>query len=505
MKKVLALMLVFVMVLCVFVSCKKDPGDASNNTDSSVPAEYNWPSNLDYSGFGGYKFRILTWGQTGGDHWGAYEFYYNEALQGDVVNDAVLERDKKLEEKLNIEIEYNEQTKGDEMLNYARNSINAGSDDFDLLTVSINQAATLAKEGLLLDLNDYSDILNLKESYWDQSAINQFSIANHLYFTISDLTLVDKQATWAVFFTKSMVDKYKLAEGYENGLYSMVEEGDWTIEAMHNMCKTVSDDANGDGVMELDDVYGHIGEMSNYYMLMIGCGSQVIKKDANDMPVYCWTDNLDSIVTSYEHVKDIVGNQDISMLSGRMIQLGIPEADVWSSGFGGMMEREEALFNVTGMNRCKLYRDLECEFGILPLPKADKGQESYYSALSMGQADTVSIPLTSSDPERTATILEAMTALASQTTYTAYIDRALTYKYLRDDDSAAMLDIIFDNRVYDAADVYGWGSGNNKVFGSGPAATSIPTQINSFKKMTENAIEKGIEAFEKIYNNTGKN
>lgn len=125
-----------------------------------------------------------------------------------------------------------------------------------------------------------------------------------------------------------MVDKYKLAEGYENGLYSMVEEGDWTIEAMHNMCKTVSDDANGDGVMELDDVYGHIGEMSNYYMLMIGCGSQVIKKDANDMPVYCWTDNLDSIVTSYEHVKDIVGNQDISMLSGRMIQLGIPEADV---------------------------------------------------------------------------------------------------------------------------------------------------------------------------------
>ena len=68
-----------------------------------------------------------------------------------------------------------------------------------------------------------------------------------------------------------------------------------------------------------------------------------------------------------------------------------------------------------------------------------------------------------------------------------------------------MLDIIFDNRVYDAADVYGWGSGNNKVFGSGPAATSIPTQINSFKKMTENAIEKGIEAFEKIYNNTGKN
>lgn len=60
---------------------------------------------------------------------------------------------------------------------------NAGSGDFDLLTVSINQAATLAKEGLLLDLNDYSDILNLKESYWDQSAINQFSIANHLYFT----------------------------------------------------------------------------------------------------------------------------------------------------------------------------------------------------------------------------------------------------------------------------------------------------------------------------------
>lgn len=498
MKKLLTLMLVLVLILGIFVSCKQKTPASTANTDLTGDFSYVWPSNLDYSGYGGESFRILTWGSTGGDHWSAYEFCYDESLQGDIVNDAVLERDKKLEEKLDIKIEYVEQQKGDDMLAYTRNTINAGSDDFDVASVSIEQAGALAQEGLLLDLYDYADILNLNEDYWNPDSNQRLSVGNHLYFAINDLTLVDKQATWAVFFTKGMVEKFNLCEGYENGLYSMVTEGDWTIEAMYNMVKKVSQDTNGDGVMGLDDTYGHIGENWNYTFLMIGCGSQVTHKDSNDLPYYCWTDQIDSITSSYQYVYDIVGNTNYSMTATRMIELGIPEENVWTGSFGGMMAKDQALFNVTGMNRCKLYRDLECEFGIVPLPKADKEQKNYYSATELTNVNTVSIPLTAADPAKTATILEAMTALASQTTYTAYIDKALTYKYLRDDDSAAMLEIIFAGRTFDLADVYGWGYGNVDVFGSVPAPGSVPTLMNSFKKMTEKAITKGVEAFEKI-------
>ncbi|MCI8589569.1 MAG: extracellular solute-binding protein [Clostridiales bacterium] len=503
MKKILAMLLVFVMVLCVFASCKKDDGGSTGSTEPSNSANYEWPTNLDYSGFDGYDFRILTWGSLGGSHWGAFEFYYNKDLQGDVVNDAVLERDKKLEEKLNINISYIEQQGGDEFLNRARQSILAGTDDFDLISANLHNAATMATEGLLLDLMDYSDILNLQEDYWDQSANAQLSVNNHLYFTISDLTLVDKQATWVVYFVKNMIGTYNLAPDYNNNLYEMVKAGDWTIEEMFRMVQAVSRDATGDGEMGLDDIYGHIGEQYNYVALMVGCGAQVTKKDANDLPVYCFTDNLDTMVNSWTRVKDIVGNANYSMLSGRLQNIGV-DGDLWVDGMGSMMEKEEALFNVTGMNRCKLFRGLDCEFGILPLPKADKSQENYRSGMSWGQANTVAIPLTAPDPERTATILEAMTCLASQTTYKAYVDRALTYKYLRDEESADMLDIIFDNRVYEVVDIYKWGQGISSTFGEGLDPTRLASHVNMAKNSTQKEIQFGLDDLEAIYDKTGK-
>ena len=97
-----------------------------------------------------------------------------------------------------------------------------------------------------------------------------------------------------------------------------------------------------------------------------------------------------------------------------------------------------------------------------------------------------------------------MTCLASQTTYKAYIDRALTYKYLRDEESADMLDIIFDNRVYEVVDIYKWGKGINSVFGDGIDSTRLASQINMAKNSTTKEIQFGLEDLQAVYDKTGK-
>jgi hypothetical protein len=503
MKKLIAMLLVLTTVLCICASCKSNKNETVDSSDSdSSESAYTWPSNLDYSGYDGYDFRILTWGSNGGQHWSAYEFIYDESLTGDVVNDAVNERDKKLEEKLNISISYIEKPQAD-IKEFARTSIQAGGDDFDLVSVSISSASSLAQEGDFLDLYDYTDILNLDADYWDQGASEQLSIGNHLYFTVSDLTLTDKQATWVVFFMPGLLSQYpSLTEGYENGLFSMVEQGEWTIEKMYNMVKTVSHDT-GDGEMTDADYYGHCGEVFNLAALMVGCGSLVAEKDSDDIPQYVWTDNIDSLVNSYSYVYEIVENSDYSMLSGKMQQYGY--SDVWVDGFGTMMNDERVLFNVTGMNRCKLYRDMESDFCIVPVPKADESQENYRMLMSYGYANCVAIPVTCQDVERTCTILEAMTSLASQTTYSAYIDKALGTKYLRDEDSREMLSIIFDNRVYDPVDIYGWGTGTQGLFTGAPSVTAVSSSIQAVKKYTQNSIKKGVQKFEKVYEKNGEN
>lgn len=496
MKKIIALFLVVAMIVCVFVGCGKKGEESNKPSDSTATQSYEWPANLPSDAdYDGYDFRILSWGSDSGPHWAAYEMYYDEDLKGDVVNDAVLTRDKTIEEKLNIKVSYNYQSKAD-IAEYVRTSINAGADDFDIVSVPIVSAASLSGEGLFLDLYDYKDILNLDEPWWDKNANDQLSIQNHLYFTTSALTLVDKNATWVVFFTKSMIDKYNLCPDYDNGIYSMVEEGEWTIDKMYEMVKAVSHDT-GDGEMTDQDVYGHCGEQFNLGALMVGCGSHVTEKDDTDTPVYVWASQSADLTKSYDYVYDIVMSSDYSMLSGKMANYGYK--DVWTDGFGSLMSSDRVLFNVTGMNRCKLYRDLDCEFGIVPVPKGDKDQKDYRSLMSMGMANSIAIPQTCKDVEMTCTILEAYTCLAYQTTYKAYIEKALTYKYLRDDDSAEMLDLIFGSRLYDPVDVYGWGKGTVSIFGAGPAKSAVTSSIRAVQKMTQKSMDQKIAEYQKTY------
>ena len=51
--------------------------------------------------------------------------------------------------------------------------------------------------------------------------------------------------------------------------------------------------------------------------------------------------------------------------------------------------------------------------------------------------------------------MEALSAEASTTSLPAYIEVSCKTKYTYDEDSAEMLDIIFDNIYYDTANIYG--------------------------------------------------
>ena len=493
MKRFFALLLCLVTVLALF-SCKKSEDDTPTDpTEESNNYGYSFPQNIPDEDYGGKSFRFLEWGDTGGSHWSAFEFIYNESLEGDVVNDAVRERDRIFEEKYNVSIEYIVKNKGD-LTSFASQCIDAGSDDFDVFFPTLSSIGSLAISGRLYDLSEFSDIFNFDESWWDTTACKQLSIGGHLFFTTSDLTLVDKNSTWAIFFTKELLDKYPdLLDGYDS-IQDMVKKGDWTIEKMYEMCSAVQHD-DGDGEWTENDTYGRYGEGFDAGALMVGCGSVITEKNSEDIPQYVWSSHADEYVTSFEYVNKIMST-DCSMTNNALKGYD----DIWVDGVGGMMEKGQLLFNCTGMNRCRLYRGLDIEFGIIPMPKANSEQESYHSFMSMGQGNCVAIPISCSDPEATAKLLEAYTCLASQTTYTAYVDKALQYKYLPyDENSKDMLEIIFNNRLFDPVDVYGWGSGNGSIYQG--KASGLVSRVKTFEKVTTKMMNSRInQMFEALAN-----
>ncbi len=493
MKKILALILVLSTFLCCAVSCN-DQGGAVDESDRIGIAEEYGIADREFTDYNGYDYRILTVGSTGGDHWSAYEFHYNDKVTGDALNEAVKERDNALGGLHNITVSY---LVKEGVTDFARQTILAGGDEFDLITADLSGAATLTREGMLINLRDYDDVLNLDADYWDQRANESLDINGHLYFTCSDLTLIDKQATWVVFFTKTLLAKYpELTAGYES-IYEMVEKGEWTIEKMYNMVKAVSLD-DGDGVWTDQDVYGHFGETFSVRSLMIGCGAVCIEKDTKGEYVYSLNNHVDDIVYSFKFVDEIVDG-DCSMTSTEMASYA---SDVWVEGAGGMMEKDKVLFNLTGMNRCRLYRNLEADFGILPMPKANVEQENY-QMLMTSYANSVAIPITAPDKVRSCEILETMTSIANKTTYYAYIEQSLKGKYLRDDGSEAMLDIIFDSRRYDIGDIFG-GFGAAQIVGNIPNPETVASFIAKQETRCKKTLERLLDDLDGVFEKTAR-
>ena len=93
-------------------------------------------------------------------------------------------------------------------------------------------------------------------------------------------------------------------------------------------------------------------------------------------------------------------------------------------------------------------RDMNTDYGFLPVPKYDETCEKYYTKVDAGN-HMLCIPKTVSDTERTSIILEALAAEGYRTVIPAYYEVALQRKYTRDVESSDMLDIIKEGRVFD--------------------------------------------------------
>jgi hypothetical protein len=100
-------------------------------------------------------------------------------------------------------------------------------------------------------------------------------------------------------------------------------------------------------------------------------------------------------------------------------------------------------------------RDMEDDFGILPLPKFDEAQAKYCTTPGAG-INLFAVPVTVKDSECVSAVLEGLAILGHQDIIPTYYDTVLKSKYARDEESAEMLDLIRENIIVDfGAQIYG--------------------------------------------------
>lgn len=492
-KKLLASTLALILIASSVSACASQ-ADAKATSESSSPSaavetdaveteETRLEPKLPDADYEGYSFRVITKG-TDNVHWKSKDIYAAE-INGEAINDAVYNRNTKIGDKYNFTIEEIISSQGTWNL-YAdvKKSCAAASDDYDMAAMSLTtDLSNLVSAENLVDLNTVPN-MDLSQPWYDSNCNSQISIAGKLFATVGDMIIMDNEATLAILFSKTLANDYQLGD-----LYELVRSGKWTLDKLKEYCVAVVADLDGDGKMTASDQWGVIGESFNNLAYVVASGETIVEKSAEDIPEFRLQNEryYDAVNKSVE----INRNFDICMYCDNFTGY----SDVWSECIDKAFSEDRALFNTAGLVRVTVFRTMENDFGILPMPKYDEIQDQYYNIVSVGCSNSIAIPITATDLDRTGTIIEALSAESMYILTPAYYDITVKGKATRDTESEEMLDLIIAHRVYELGHMFGWG-GLSDTVNAQTTTGKFASAVESKMKAATKALDRTLSLFE---------
>ena len=432
--KFMCVFLAALMLLACLAGCA-DNGDNGEEQTSGEQVEgnvYREALNQIEVDCGGNSFAIICRNDAGNSQ--------NEVLREEQSTDpletAVYTRNLQLEEKCKIDYVVSPVGTGD-VIGVIENDIKGGAGEYAIAFPDMVGAGTLAQRGYLRDFGDMPYI-DLEAQWWDQGTA-AMKIGGKVFWMNSDINFLAHDVTFLILFSKVLAEK----EGLPN-LYATVENQEWTLDLFSSYVKAVSQDANGDGKYDNNDIYGLLGTSAMGSTMFYASGLKYIECPGDDDPYLCMdqtdllraTDLLDDLLDLFYagHSTYIVKAGDEAV------------AKVMFAQNQGLFYSEVASYIVN-------LKDMSDDFGVLPVPKYDKKQENYVTWVH-GISSTMVIPVGPQDAETNSKVIECMAILSGEHVIPTYYELVLKRKTIRDEESAGMLDIIFSNRVYDLVNYY---------------------------------------------------
>lgn len=445
------------MVSCGSAGSAAPDSTAASQTTASAEttaAQTELKPELPALDLGGAEFKYLT--KLEGDEsgqWTAVDIYV-EAQNGEVINDAVYDRNKIIEDKYNCVITQGRMEMGSQysytMYKGISKLILAGDTTYDIIMPTIQDAALLARDNMLYDLGSLENI-DLSMPWWNAQFISDTQIGGKNYIGDGDICMTFMRAVYCILFNKQLIESYSLENPYD-----IVASGDWTIDKILEMGTVFTADTNGDGIMDETDNNGLILLNNQIEALYTASGSKFV---TNDGGKFVFNGSSERSINVLEKIYQLYEAQDVVLCPSDNKRIssavkGTNHVYIASDAFSA----SHALFLLGTMNNVPRMRDMETDFGILPLPKYESAQSDYYSYVQTWASGSAAIAITAKDVNASSIILEDMAYYARQYTTPAYYETALKTKYARDTESQQMLDIIYEARTCDLGNLFNVGS-----------------------------------------------
>lgn len=376
------------------------------------------------------------------------EFFQGpEESTGDVVDDAVIDRNRAVEERLNIELEYffDETAQWDTIAGILTKYIMAGDTTFDLYTGQQYGITTLIANGGFINCYDLEHI-DFSKPWWNNRYMDELAIGNDSrFFLVGDYFISALLNTHVVYFNKTM---YGRLHEDPNELYNLVLDGTWTLDKMAQVAKDAYVDVNNDGQTDIGDQLGYVT-----YLPAASVDPFMYLSDIEFTP------------------RDNDGYITVNLLDERCVDLTTKIVEYFHQP-GSLHQTDPGAANaafvngtaqflgINSISAAKSFRDMEDDFSFLPYPKLTEDQEHYNCVV----ADIVcpgAVPGTSLNLDMAGAVIEALSSESYRTVVPTYYETALKIKYSRDDLTSQIVDIIHDASYTDF--LYAYSSSLNNI------------------------------------------
>lgn len=499
-KRTTAALLVLLTAASVMTACASDttqtgtPGqtEAPDNavqttsvTEDTAPVIDWTAAGIEAFDYGGEELHFIVQNINSDTY--AWFMMDPEEANGEVLNDAIFNRNAKIEELFNVQItgEYN-----DAPQTLISKAVAAGDAAYDATLCYNNNLSTLGRDGKLFNWYDMP-YTNLEAEWWDQTVIEQLTLMDQLYVLSGDISPAMNIRCFAMLFNKDMCKQLGIEMPYQ-----YVQDGTWTLDRFKTYVTDINQDVNGDGTMDYEDLWGFFSEDGFSYMYYCANGGSVVTVD--DDTAYLSFNTPRNLELATEAIALTI-NPATTLRANKLVDSN-PDLG-WTAASNWFAEGNALIRSTSFEPIPRDFRSLDVNFGIVPFPKLDEQQEDYHSMADNISARMLGVPVTS-DPEFVSKILEVMAAESVSTVSVAFYDRCLDGKIMRDEESAAMLDIIFENKVFDLGLIFNIGTFKDKVVAQEKkGSTDVASLFASIEKTAQKNLEKLLQDYEELAQN----
>ena len=414
------------------------------------------------------------------------EFYAEET--GDVIDDAIFNRNIAVEDRLGIEFEYVEEKGSSSTYNTwiqkAENDWQADN-SYDIYAGYSRSAPLMTLKGMTVNLLDY-EAFSVEKPWWPEALTTECTINDKLYFCSGDISTNLLWMMIGTFYNRELYNTYFPAE---KSPMDMVEDNEWTMEKFFSMVQDIYTD-DGNSKKDDADFYGLVLYETNIDAFQTGAGIISIERDPENGLKISEGWNSQRCADACELVGNFIDSDGVIYNDSTKIRnIFYEERALFIT---------DRLFIVAGKDTSETGK-IEFSYGLVPQPKFDTQQESYLT--NVGHPFTMyAVNSQSKAIEASVTTLEAIGSANHRTVTPAVFEVAMKVRYTDDPQTSSMYDLLREGISFDIGRLYAatFSNGTANLFRT-TAKSGNPAGLLSNIKKNEKVIKKGITTIMEFY------